>query len=100
MIFHFFCKIYSSHFEKRTFLKCPFFKTEPISFSDFLGVPLIFSLNPGNLRLFYKITYIILDTICKLSCKSGCFTYIVFPVADTLSIRVIIWVLRVLNIMS
>jgi hypothetical protein len=33
--FHFFCKIYSSHFENWTFLKCPFFKSDPISFSEF-----------------------------------------------------------------
>ena len=35
--FIFFLKIYSSHFEKRTFLKCPILKSDPISFSDFLG---------------------------------------------------------------
>ena len=45
MVFSFFCKIYSSHFEKWTFLKCPILKSDPISFSDFLGVPLIISLN-------------------------------------------------------
>jgi hypothetical protein len=37
MDFSFFCKIYSSHFENWTFLKCPFFKSDPISFSEFLG---------------------------------------------------------------
>jgi len=50
MDFCFFLKIYSSHFENWTFLKCPFLKSDPISFYDFLGVPLIFSLNLYNSR--------------------------------------------------
>jgi hypothetical protein len=45
-----FWETFTPGFEKWTFLKCPILKSDPISFSDFLGVPLIISLNLYNSR--------------------------------------------------